>query len=171
MIQTVKDIENASDAVLRAFLKAEGAAFSEDAGHDELVAEARVILTTTNAKNGKVEKKQTVKKEEGLVVPEDTSDQEVLRTFQARGFTTKEEIIAYMNALEREKAEMKTQREALEATVADIELRELQFAEREKELNKKAESVHADIAVQKNLYEKISGLKASLPAGTDITGL
>lgn len=163
MIKTVADIATASDAVLRAYLKAEGKPVADSVGHDELVAEARIYLTTKNAKKEPV-KTEPVKE----TIPEETSIEDALRLLQAKGFKDREEVIMYLSVIERDKAEVAAHHLSLEDSLAGIALRELLFADREQALEKKAEEVRADMKVQQTLYEKLAKLKESFPAGTSL---
>lgn len=174
MIKSVSDIDAASDAVLRAYLKAEKVKFSEDALRPELLSEARGHFTTKDPESQPKEKTQPVKAkapvvEEPKVVPDTMTVQEALEELHNRGFRDREEIIAFLNVQERDKTDLKNQRNALQATVEDIALRELHFADREKALEEKAGVVRADMKKNEILYDKLQKLKESFPAGADLT--
>lgn len=174
MIKSVADIEAASDAVLRAYLTAEKVQFSKDALRPELIADARAHFIEKNPAAKEPDpvvppqKAAAPKIEEPKVLPETMTAQEALQELHNRGFRDREEIIAFLNVQDREKTDVKNQKAVLQATIEDIELRELQFKDREKELEKKAVAVREDMKKQENLYEKLKALKESFPAGTDL---
>lgn len=164
MLKTVADLEKASDAVLRAYLSSEKVPFSATALRPELLADARAHMTKENAK----EKPSVPKVEEPNVIMEKATIEELLQQLHARGFRDREECIAIMNAVERDKTDLKNQRAALVALQEELNLRELHFADRVQALEKKAEEVRKDMQKQAELYEKLEALKGSFPAGASL---
>ena len=159
MIRSVEDIEKASDAVLRAFLKAEKVPFSEDAERPELIADARAYLTKEQAKDNPPAPDPQI--------DEAMPAEDALRMIEARGFKSREEVVMYLGVLEREKQAVQVEKDALKEKQDSIELAELHLTEREKALAAKGDEVHADMKKQEELYEKLVKLKESLPSGVD----
>lgn len=170
MIKSVADIDAASDAVLRAYLKAEKVKFSEEALRPELISDARAHFTTKNAKEQ--EKEQVLPtppaEEPKEALPDDASIEEGLRQLHAKGFKDREELIAYLGAVDREKAFVVAERKGLQTTIEEIQVFELKLREREHSLEETAKRVHADMDKQAQLYDKLESLRASFPSGANL---
>lgn len=165
MFTKVSEIARATEPVLRAYLKANNVAVGETAERAELEAAVREHFTKQSAAVDPTIPKAPDEEPKAPEVTEDLSIEEALRLLQARGFKDREEVIAYLGVLDREKLDVKNQRAALEATVAEIQNKEIQFDQREKALEERAAEVRADIEKQTTLYTKLEQLRASFPAG------
>lgn len=160
MIRNVTEAGMASPEELKAFLKAENIPFNENANKPELLQQVREFITQRNAKKDVKEAEDKAKEEvDAVKTPEDA-----LRLLQAKGFKDVEEVKAYIGVIVREGETARKEKEALQATLDDIQKREFAMDDREKAVVKQAADVRADMAKQEEVYEKLHKLREQMRA-------
>lgn len=165
---TVSDLDAMSEKDLKEFLNISNSPYGATAEREELISQARNVITHQNAKDDlekskeKYMPKANIKKNVPKQIPDGMSDLDVYRMIQASGFKDANEMRSLFHVLEREKADISNQKLEIEAMHVELEKRENLMIEREKGVLKQAAEIHEDLKRQADIYEKIAAHRKAL---------
>lgn len=161
MISTLTEATLATSDVLMEYLTEEKVAFPKDAKRDALIelARANILKKNPDARKPAPVPAEPEKKQEA---PAELSAQDALRMLEAKGFRDAQEVRSALEVVVREGKMAQTQKDALKATLNDIEQREIHMTAREKALEEKAKDVHADMKKQEAAYERLAKIREEM---------
>lgn len=127
--QTVNDLNLASKEQLIEYLEKHKVSFGETALKPELLSKAREHFTEAAAKEpGATQPK--------LTAPSSVDESEALKMLQTKGFKDKDELVHYINALERKESEVKNAQIDVDERTKLMEKKEIEFTAREEAIQK-----------------------------------
>lgn len=154
------EIDAMSVSELKAFLVANNIAFGATALKPELIQTARAFVMEGGEREEQPLEEQTANgSTSGTVTIEPVEDPEPLRMLQAAGFKNREEVLAYIDVLRREKEDVARRKEELAITEQDMEQKDIAMTAREVAVVAQAQSVADDIIKQQALYDKLAAMK------------
>lgn len=128
---TINDLNLASKDQLIDYLTVNKVPFGESELKPELLARAREHFASKEEKKGPAEPK--------LTAPSKVSEADALVMLQTKGFKDKDEIVHYINSLERKEADLKNRQIEIDSKVEMIEKKEIEFEAREAAIKKDVE--------------------------------
>lgn len=128
---TINDLNLASKDQLIDYLTVNKVPFGESELKPELLARAREHFASKEEAKGPAEPK--------LVAPSKISEKDALVLLQTKGFKDKDELVHYLNSLERKEADLKNRQIEIDSKVEMIEKKEIEFEAREAAIKKDVE--------------------------------
>lgn len=164
---TIADLTLADKGQLISYLKANAVPFGEGALKPELLAKAREFFSSQSAAPSAAPSSPSApaptKQEPRLLDADLMTDNKALSALQTKGFKDKDEIIHYLNSLERKTVELAAREADVNAKLELIEQKEISFDARELAIKKDVEKFVALNNENDKQLQELNRLQGKIP--------